>query len=562
MTGARASFVNDVPHFLRDALRGTVARRADLTWFGDPGFLALNTPLLPGTVGLVSGGGSGHEPMHTGFLGEGMLRAVAPGLLFTSPNAVQVAAATRSADAGAGVLQIVKNYTGDVMNFRVARTVVGSEGIETEAVVVDDDVATDHGDAGGPGRRGTGATIIVEKICGAAAARGDGLSVVAELGRRVVARSRSMAVAVAPGALPGADGPTFDLPEGKLELGIGIHGERGVERLDVRPAREIVGLVLDRILDSLATDGDDGADVGGTGEDAGLIVLVNGLGATHPLELDLVAGEVSAQLADRGESIARILVGTYVTAYDMAGVSITLTRADEEVLSLWDAPTTAPAWPDPASTLPGKLVDTSVAEPDDAAADGAEVPWLTAFVARVGAAIGELTDLDRRAGDGDFGTNMEAALGHFGSQIRGDQVAALRAVERSFLMRAGGTSGAVFGSLFHALAEAFADESDPQQALRTGLRTGLEEITALGGARVGDKTLVDALAPAVEVLDAGGDLAAAAEAAAEGVERTKDSVATKGRASYVGEGAVGVPDPGALVVSWLLQAAAENLPQD
>lgn len=533
----------DPRRFLTDALAGFVAAHDHIAWESDPGFL-YRTDREGGGVALVSGGGSGHEPMHSGLIGAGMLDAACPGLVFTSPNALQVAAATRHVDRGDGVLHIVKNYTGDVMNFRVARRLVGGD-VETDHVIIDDDVATDS-DHDGPGRRGTGATVIVEKVCGAAAARGDSLSAVADLGRRVAAGARSFSVAFAPCTVPGADRTSFDLAPDEMEYGVGIHGESGVDRIPQQPVDELVSGMLGRILDALAPD--DGEP---------LIVFVNGLGSTHPLELGVVFDQVVRQLTARGLEVRRSLVATLVTALDMAGFSLTVVRCDDEIVELFDAPTDAPGWPARTATTSAQPVDVTFAEPDDAADDGPECVWLSAFVERVQGSIDELTDLDRRAGDGDFGANMSAALDHLHLPLRGSEASVARALSTSFLVRSGGTSGALFGTLFAELATAAA-ASDGADVLANGVANALREITDLGGARVGDNTLVDALAPASDALASGASLDEVAAAAEAGAESTRDLVASRGRASYVGDRARGVVDPGALVIAWLFRAAADH----
>jgi dihydroxyacetone kinase len=538
-------FIDSVDAFLPGALRGFVAANPHVAWHRDPGFLARRDPTPPGRVALLSGGGSGHEPMHAGLIGAGMLDAVCPGQIFTSPNALQIAGATRHVDSGAGVLHIVKNYTGDMMNFRIARDIVGDEGVDTDVVVVADDVATESDDEDGPGRRGTGATIVVEKVCGAAAAEGAALRAVAELGRRVADQARSMSVALDPCTVPGSDAPSFDLGDDEMEIGIGIHGESGVERTQWQPAAEIVRMLLDRIVGSL-----------GLTEGRQVIVVVNGLGSTHPLELNLVFGHVVEQLRDAGIEVVRALVGTMVTALDMRGASVTVVCADDEIVRLWDAPTEAPAWPRLAAAAPGELVDTTAAEPDDAVDSGPECAWLTTFVGRVQEAIDDLTALDRQAGDGDFGSNMSAALSPFDLPLRGSDADVLDALSRSYFVRAGGTSGAVFGTMFRELSKSFAEADEFDRAFAGGVRAALESVVELGGARVGDNTVVDALHPANDALQQGDSLADAAAAAAQGAESTRERVARKGRASYVGDAGRGAVDPGALVVSWLFEAAA------
>jgi dihydroxyacetone kinase-like protein len=328
-------FVNDPDDLVTEALAGLVrASGGALRLHTDPVWLASTAEPGLRRVALVSGGGSGHEPLHTGFVGPGMLDAAVPGAVFASPTALQVVAAVRGADRGAGVLLVVKNYTGDVLNFAIAAEVAAEEGIEVETVLVDDDLATDPGPdgRGGPGRRGTAATVVVEKVCGAAAARGLPLAEVAALGRRVVAGARSMAVALEGAVHPGEDVRSFDLADDEVELGVGIHGERGTSRRTLAPARELVAVLVEPLVEALGlADGD------------GVVVVVNGLGSTHLLELSLVFGEVAALLDARGIAVRRSLVGPYVTALDMAGASVTLVRADDELLDLWDAPVTTAA---------------------------------------------------------------------------------------------------------------------------------------------------------------------------------------------------------------------------
>ncbi|HKN53413.1 MAG TPA: dihydroxyacetone kinase subunit DhaK, partial [Amycolatopsis sp.] len=285
----------------------------------------------PGKVALLSGGGSGHEPLHGGFVGLGMLDAACPGEVFTSPVPGQMLAAAQSVDGGAGVLFIVKNYTGDVMNFQLAAELAADEGVNVETVLVDDDVAVQDS-TWTAGRRGTGATVFVEKIAGALAELGGELAEVADLGRRVNAESRSFAVALTACTTPQSGRPGFDLPSDEMEVGVGIHGEPGRRREKLTTAKEIVATALDAILTDHPLDPGDET-----------IVMVNGLGGTPLVELYLLFGEVATVLQGKGLALARTLVGNYITSLDMAGASITVCRADERLLSLWDAPVRTPA---------------------------------------------------------------------------------------------------------------------------------------------------------------------------------------------------------------------------
>jgi dihydroxyacetone kinase-like protein len=285
----------------------------------------------PGKVGLISGGGSGHEPMHGGFVGLGMLDAACAGEVFTSPVPDQMLAATAAVNAGAGVLHIVKNYTGDIMNFEMAAEMAAAEGeIEVVSVVTDDDVAVTDS-LYTTGRRGVGVTVLLEKIVGAAAEEGRSLAEVADLARKVNGAGRSMGMALTSCTVPAAGTPTFDLPDNEMEVGIGIHGEPGRRRLPVGTASEIAELLLQPILDDLDFTGGDG-----------VLAFVNGMGGTPLLELYVMYHEVASILQRSGVTVARSLVGNYITSLEMAGCSVTLLKVDDEMVRLWDAPVRTP----------------------------------------------------------------------------------------------------------------------------------------------------------------------------------------------------------------------------
>lgn len=319
--------INDPRNVVADSLAGLALAHADiLRVCYDPVYVARVEAPVAGKVGVISGGGSGHEPMHAGYVGKGMLDAACPGHVFTSPTPDQIEAATLAANGGAGVLHIVKNYTGDIMNFEMAAELCAAGGVEVRAVVIDDDVAVENS-LYTAGRRGVGTTVLAEKICGAAAERGYGLARVEALCRRVNAGGRSMGVALTPCTVPAAGKPNFELGEGEMEMGIGIHGEPGRERGAVREARGIVAHMAESIL----------ADLPFTSGDR-VIAMVNGMGGTPLLELYIIYGELERLLAGRNIAVARRLVGNYITSLEMAGCSITLLRADDEMLSLWDDP--------------------------------------------------------------------------------------------------------------------------------------------------------------------------------------------------------------------------------
>jgi dihydroxyacetone kinase-like protein len=314
--------INDPADVVPEALRGLAAAHPELRVDHENRVVFRGDAPRRGKVGLVSGGGSGHEPMHAGFVGVGMLDAACAGEVFTSPVPDQVAAATRGVDGGAGVLHIVKNYTGDVMNFDMAAELVAAE---SDTEVVQDSLYT-------AGRRGVGVTVLVEKLAGAAAEEGRPLAEVAEIARRVNATGRSMGMALTSCTVPAAGRPTFDLPDDEMEIGIGIHGEPGRRRVPLAPAREVAEMLVEPVL----------ADLDMTGGD-GVIAFVNGMGGTPLLELYLMYAEVVAVLEKAGVGVARNLVGSYMTSLDMAGCSVTLLRADDELLRLWDAPVRTPS---------------------------------------------------------------------------------------------------------------------------------------------------------------------------------------------------------------------------
>jgi len=319
--------INKPEDVVTEALHGIAAAHADLLRVQyDPNVIVRADAPVQGKVGLVSGGGSGHEPMHGGFVGLGMLDAACPGEVFTSPTPDQMLDATKAVNGGAGVLHIVKNYTGDVMNFEMAAELGGGEGIEVEAVVIDDDVAVQDS-LYTAGRRGVGATVLAEKICGAAAEEGRNLADVAELCRQVNANGRSMGMALTSCIVPAAGKPTFELGDDEIEIGIGIHGEPGRERVKLAPAAEIVERLAVPIVEDLPFEQGDQ-----------VLAFVNGMGGTPLIELYVVYNDLNRFLGERGITITRNLIGPYITSLEMAGCSITLLKLDEELTRLWDAP--------------------------------------------------------------------------------------------------------------------------------------------------------------------------------------------------------------------------------
>ena len=325
--------VNDVHNVVKETLEGFALAHADMVKVHlDPDFVTRATPKVGGKVGLVSGGGSGHEPLHAGFVGLGMLDAAVPGAVFTSPTPDPILEATKAADHGAGVLHIVKNYTGDVLNFETAAEMAEMEDIEVRSVVVNDDVAVEDS-LYTAGRRGVAGTVFVEKLAGAAAERGDDLDKVTEIAQRVNDEMRSMGLALGPCTVPHAGKPSFDLGEDEIELGIGIHGEPGYRRGKMETADALVEELYTKVRDDLKLE-----------KGQRVITLVNGMGGTPSSELYICHRRLAQLLEADGIEIARTMVGNYVTSLEMPGVSVSLLRVDDEMLELFDAPVATPAW--------------------------------------------------------------------------------------------------------------------------------------------------------------------------------------------------------------------------
>ena len=325
-------FINAAEDVVQESLAGLGAAHPDLVRIdaGNQLVLRKDAPVA-GKVGLVSGGGSGHEPLHGGFVGKGMLDAACPGAVFTSPVPDQMLAATKAVDGGAGVIHIVKNYTGDVMNFKLAAELAEDEGIQVASVLTNDDVAVEDS-LYTAGRRGVGITVLVEKIAGAKAEAGGTLDEVATVARKVNAQGRSFGVALTSCVTPAAGSPTFEIGDDEMEFGVGIHGEPGRRREKLKPAAEIVAEMADAVLGDL--DPPSGTNV---------LAFVNGLGGTPLIELYVVYNELAKHLHERGLTATRSLVGNYITSLEMAGVSITILALDDELTALWDAPVHTPA---------------------------------------------------------------------------------------------------------------------------------------------------------------------------------------------------------------------------
>lgn len=529
-----------------------------------------------GKVALVSGGGMGHEPAHLGYVGTGMLDAAVGGAIYTSPAVDRISAGIEAvAPDATGVLLVVKNYTGDVINFKLAEEAAREEGVACDHVVVNDDVAV-----GTPTqreqRRGVAGTIFVHKCAGAAAEAGKPLAEVKRVAEKVIDNVRTMGVAIAPCTVPAAGKPGFTLADDEMEMGVGIHGEPGIRREKMEPVDAMVDEILDHVL----------ADIDYAGHE--VAVLVNGAGGTPDYELALVANHVHDVLSARHIGVWHTYMGNYLTSLEMRGFSVSLLRLDDELKNLLSAPADTPAWQQGEASLaedaaPGedaspKQVATSEASNVPAAeatgATKAVIDVISAVAGAMEAHKDELTELDQPIGDSDHGINMargfSAARALLPSLAGEAPAAVLKKVGSTLVSKVGGSSGPLYGTLFRKVGvalkadDSLASDENAVRCLSAGLSKAFVGIEDLGGAKPGDKTMLDAMQPAMEALEhARGEdtplaeaLAQAADAAEAGAEATVPLQARKGRASYLGERSVGHKDPGAASFALLMRTVA------
>lgn len=559
--------INRPADVVREMLEGIVALAPGLALLDTENVvLRADLPAIADrAVALISGGGAGHEPAHAGYVGPGMLTAAVTGEVFTSPSVDAVLAAIRATAGPAGALLIVKNYTGDRLNFGLAGELAAVEGIPTELVVVADDVAL-AGLLSRDRRRGIAGTVFVHKIAGAAAASGRSLHEVAEIARAAAARIGTMGVALGACTVPAAGKPGFTLADNEIELGLGIHGEKGIERTGMKFADELTDRLIETIVSDMKIE-----------RGACVALMVNGMGATPPMELAIVARRALAKLREKGITVNRAWSGDFLTAIEMPGCSISLLLLQPGDTDLLDAPTGAFAWPG-AGKLPEEIqmVKAQAVIKDDAIlCEGTSFD--VAKLRPVGLAVADalekaeeyLTDLDSKAGDGDLGASM----------LRGAQ--AIRDLPESAWVNPANA----FVSIGNALRRAIAGSSGPFYAIaltRAGrhlakdasfkladftaaFEIAVAAISQIGGAMPGDRTMLDALDPALKSLKAGGDTdakaawLAAAKAAEDGAKATETMAPKLGRAAYLGERALGVPDGGAAAVAIWMRALAEAL---
>ncbi|XP_049603561.1 triokinase/FMN cyclase [Syngnathus scovelli] len=569
--------INSTEDCVDEALCGLVRASSGLSLLrGHRVVLRSDLDQMSGKVALLSGGGSGHEPAHGGYVGAGMLSAAVAGGVFASPPPASILAAILCLHgAGAsGVLLIVKNYTGDRLNFGLAAEQARNHGVDVEMVVVADDCAFTCPSKAG--KRGLCGTILIHKLAGALADEGCSLVHIVAKVTEVLQGIGTLGVSLSPCSVPGCR-PSFELPPGDMELGLGIHGEPGVRRSKVATADEVVSAMIDHMTD-VASQSCLHLRTGDV-----LVVCVNNLGALSRLEMAVVTRAAILCLENRGMVVARVMAGSFMTSLEMAGMSLTLMRANPEILKLFDAKTSAPAWPNlSGGCASGRsyLTDPtpmSKGAPQDVLLEGPQSPVMRKVLERVCSTLleyrEELNALDRASGDGDCGnTHAQAAKAiqvwlqsHVVPGCPGQLLSALAGLVQE---KMGGSSGALYSLFLTAASGHMTGGRSHAAAWANAVHAGMQAMRRYGGADLGDRTMLDALCPAVDELmkvnstPPGGEMAAlkaAAQRAADGAESTRSLAAKAGRASYIAAERLTLPDPGAKAVAAILSAVVEAL---
>ena len=562
--------INHTGDVVRDMLEG-IARLAPNTAILGEEHVLVRTDLPPATsrpVAILSGGGSGHEPAHAGYVGEGMLSAAVCGEVFTSPSTDAVLAAILATAGPKGAVLIVKNYTGDRLNFGLAAELARAQGIPVEVVLVADDVSL-RADTVENRRRGIAGTVLIHKIAGAAAARGLSLQDVAAHARDAAAALGTMGVGFSGCTMPGADKPSFVLGDQEIELGLGIHGEKGVRRIAPLPSRELAESLVSNIVEAL------GLKSGGN-----VALLVNGMGATPQMELDIVLRDAYDSLIKHGMTVTRAWSGTLLSALDMAGCSISILSTDDLRLALLDAPTVARAWPGGGKINPSiRLSAPALPEAEAPATNSVDAQRWIAALTPAFAAVAKtlldneprLTELDTLAGDGDLGASMTRAAQAIDT-VHGDALGspalALSRLSLALRRAIAGSSGPFYATALMRAARRLQTPGSPTASdWAEAFQQAVAAIGELGGAKAGDRTMLDALIPASDTFAArvkAGDDAAAAwraavDAAQSGAEATATMTPGAGRAAYMGDRAMGAPDGGAIAVALWLHALTPHI---
>jgi dihydroxyacetone kinase len=521
-------------------------------------------------VALISGGGSGHEPAHAGYVGEGMLTAAVAGEIFTSPPSDSVYHAIKAVGGKAGVLLIIKNYTGDRLNFGVAAEMARAEGIPVETVVVADDVALLHLQQA-TGARGLAGTVFVHKIAGAAAEQGRDLAEVARVAQKVATSVATMGVSLSAGTNPAVGKPSYTLEEDEVELGLGIHGEPGVRRTKLPSADELAGSLVDSIVNAQSLE-------------AGkrVAVMVNNLGITTPMELAIFTRAALDSLEKHKVVAERVYSGTFMSSLDAAGVSISLLRVDDDLLGLLDAPTNAAGWLNSAKERPTPLTERTLPttqrpvrpnqqSPRTPAGKAMERALRSACQALL-AAETRLTEMDRLVGDGDLGISLarggRAIEAEMPTYPFDDGSATLSELAVTLQHALAGSSGPLYGVLLLRAAQTLRSANRLDGAAWAEATVeACDAISQLGGAKLGDRTMLDALIPFAQAFrqamnDGEGAIEAIRVAVTEAersAEGTANLLPRRGRSTYLAERALGHPDPGAIAVTVWLRAVADAM---
>lgn len=564
---------NDPTSFTDEMVDGFVAAHG--RWVRRvPGGVARATQVHPGTVAVVTGGGSGHYPAFGGLVGQGLAHGAALGNVFSSPSAQQIYSVARAVERGAGVLLTYGNYTGDVLQFGLAQGRLLGDGIDCQTVTVTDDISSAAPDES-ERRRGIAGDLVVFKAAGAAADAGYSLDEVVRVAANANARTRSFGVAFTGCTLPGANEPLFSVPQGRMGVGMGIHGEPGIGETDVPTADQLAELFVAKLLEEVPSVARQGGRIA---------VILNGLGAVKYEELFVVYRRVDQLLRGAGLEVVEPEVGELVTSFDMAGASLTLCWLDEELEQFWRAPVDTPAYRKGAVQTSAPVEFAAIADAVEAAvpAASAESQSAAVTVRAALAAIHQTIDahadllgrIDAVAGDGDHGIGMQrgataalAAASTAVDQGAGAGTALSRAAD-AWADRAGGTSGALWGVILRSIADHVGDDEAPAAAhLSAGVVAAAHRVMDLGGARVGDKTLVDVLVPfsrsLQEAVDGGSDLTTAwgtaSERAQVAAKGTADLVPRMGRARSHTIKSVGTPDAGAVSLALITETVHDVL---
>lgn len=575
--------INNPNNVVSEMLQGLAKANPAVVYLGEGVEVIARREKTPGKVGIVSGGGSGHEPAHAGYVGKGMLDAAVAGNVFASPSPDRIVEGIKAADAGAGVLMVIKNYSGDIMNFTMSGEMASLDGIQTDYVVVKDDVAVEDSTYS-TGRRGIAGTVFVHKIAGAAAEMGKDLAGVKAAAEKTIANIRTMGMAMTPCILPGVGKPGFTLGENEIEIGMGIHGEPGINREPMSSASEIAGKLLGKIFAD--TDIYAGSEVA---------VMINGLGGTPLMELYILNNEVQKILEEKGIRCYKTFVGNYMTSLEMAGASVTLLKLDDELKGYLDYPSEAPAFhvggvAAKETFAPAAEVKTSAAvahaeaveETVEAEEETGDSPFrLTAadyvnYINITAKKIYEngdyVTGLDAATGDGDHWANINMGFENLvaaSDEMRQMKICdVFKKIGMLMMSKIGGSSGILYGGAYMNAARSCAGKSTlTSQGLCNALEAMVSDMMARGKAEPGMKTMIDALYPAVQAYKAAiaagkpaaETLAEVKKAAIDGAEATRGMEAVKGRASYQTNKGVGHLDAGAVTMSYQIECLCDYI---